>query len=269
MTFKHSLILGCIIFLVTDVYSQNNVGIGTTSPDPSAALEITANDKGVLVPRVTTAQRLGISNPANGLLVFDTTLDCFYYYTISTNSWVSLCSVPGPTGPTGPAGGPTGPTGVTGPTGPTGPIGATGISGATGPTGATGATGVTGAQGSGAKITLVTSPLVLLASTGTGFQTIMDYVINFNDLPLTGNQLRCTGWCYVSSSGVTATLQILINGSPVWTSGPITNTTSSPFDSGLITYSNPTGMGTVTLQLQAVGPGAQQANCVRPVLLLE
>ena len=48
------------------------VGIGTTSPDASAALDITANDKGLLIPRMTTVQRTGISSPANSLMVFDT-----------------------------------------------------------------------------------------------------------------------------------------------------------------------------------------------------
>ncbi len=49
-----------------------NVGIGTTSPNNSAALDVTANNKGVLLPRLTSLQRKAISNPATGLLVFDT-----------------------------------------------------------------------------------------------------------------------------------------------------------------------------------------------------
>src|SRR6185369_11296863 len=90
------------------------VGIGTTTPDASSVLELSSNNRGVLVPRLTTSQRTGISSPANGLLVYDTNLNCFYYYNAS--GWTSLCSVAGPTGPTGPVG----PTGLTGPTGPTG-----------------------------------------------------------------------------------------------------------------------------------------------------
>ena len=48
------------------------VGIGTTSPDASSALDITAADKGFLMPRMTTAQKTTIASPAMGLQVFDT-----------------------------------------------------------------------------------------------------------------------------------------------------------------------------------------------------
>lgn len=65
----------------------NNVGIGTTTPDSSAALDISAIDKGILIPRMSTAQREMISNPATGLLVFDTDTNTFWYY---ASSWSKL-----------------------------------------------------------------------------------------------------------------------------------------------------------------------------------
>ncbi len=49
-----------------------NVGIGTTSPDASSILELYSTNKGFLVPRMTTAQRDAISNPATGLLIYNT-----------------------------------------------------------------------------------------------------------------------------------------------------------------------------------------------------
>jgi hypothetical protein len=61
--------------------AQNNVGIGTTAPNSSALLEMVATDKGLLIPRVTTAQKNAIASPATGLLVFDQSLTQFYYYT--------------------------------------------------------------------------------------------------------------------------------------------------------------------------------------------
>jgi hypothetical protein len=64
-----TIILSSIVF---KTQAQNNVGIGTNNPNPSAKLDITANDKGVLIPRLTSAQRLSIVNPATGLLVYDT-----------------------------------------------------------------------------------------------------------------------------------------------------------------------------------------------------
>ncbi|MBL4585964.1 MAG: hypothetical protein JKX84_02740 [Flavobacteriales bacterium] len=120
-----------LIFLIPFIcFGQNyNVGIGTTSPDNSSILDISSTDKGVLIPRLNSLQRLGIPNPANGLLVYDFDIDCFFFFQSSTTSWQSLCSsdgTPGTTGATGEDGpvGPTGPSGgPPGPTGPTGPVG--------------------------------------------------------------------------------------------------------------------------------------------------
>ena len=87
-----ALILIFILGYSTNSFTQNNVGVGTNTPDPSAVLDASANDKGVLVPRLTTAQRLGIATPANGLLVFDTDLNCFHFYSSSSTSWENLCT---------------------------------------------------------------------------------------------------------------------------------------------------------------------------------
>src|SRR5882762_6718113 len=69
-----------IIFLLIAEFShaQNNVGIGTTTPNASSILEMQSTSQGVLVPRMTTAQRTAIAVPANGLLVYDTNFDCFF-----------------------------------------------------------------------------------------------------------------------------------------------------------------------------------------------
>ena len=76
------LLLGYMIALA------QNMGIGTLNPDPSAKLEISSIDKGLLIPRVNTTQRQGIINPATGLLVFDTDTKTFWYYNAS--SWINL-----------------------------------------------------------------------------------------------------------------------------------------------------------------------------------
>ncbi len=165
MKMKCTLLLLLSVFVgTTATFGQNNVGIGTPNPDASAILELNDNGKGLLVPRMTTAQRTAIATPANGLLVFDVTLNCFFYYTTATN-WQSLCQasgVTGPTGDTGPQGvaGVNGTNGATGPTGDTGPAGTNGangtngtngIDGVTGPTGPTGATGPQGPAGAAAN----------------------------------------------------------------------------------------------------------------------
>ncbi|MFT5723757.1 MAG: hypothetical protein ACI9JN_000874 [Bacteroidia bacterium] len=49
-----------LVLLMTSftAWSQNNVGIGTLTPASDAILDLSADDKGLLVPRLTTNQRL-------------------------------------------------------------------------------------------------------------------------------------------------------------------------------------------------------------------
>ena len=153
--------------------AQNNIGIGTTTPDASSILEMQSTTQGVLVPRMLAAARLAIAATANGLLVYDLDSMCFFFY--KAGIWTNMCnatsSSSGPTGPTG-AVGLTGPSGANGSTGPTGihcwdlngnnindpaedinsdgvwdALDCRGAIGAVGPTGAVGANGATGVAG--------------------------------------------------------------------------------------------------------------------------
>ena len=56
------------------------VGVGTSSIDASALLELSSTTRGFLPPRMTTVQRDAISSPANGLLIFNTTTNVLNYY---------------------------------------------------------------------------------------------------------------------------------------------------------------------------------------------
>ncbi|GIV43224.1 MAG: hypothetical protein KatS3mg035_0347 [Bacteroidia bacterium] len=57
------------------------IGIGTTSPSPSSILDLSSTNKGLLIPRMTQAERNAISSPATGLLIYQTNLaPGFYYY---------------------------------------------------------------------------------------------------------------------------------------------------------------------------------------------
>lgn len=129
---------------------QQNMGVGTLNPDASAILELQATDMGLLITRMTTAQKLAIPSPATGLLVYDLDTQSFWYF--DGTQWVEAIGPQGPQGPTGPQGaaGTIGVDGATGPTGPQGPPGVNGtqgVDGATGPQGPPGPTGAAGPQG--------------------------------------------------------------------------------------------------------------------------
>lgn len=82
------------------LYAQGNVGIGTTAPDASALLDLTSTTRGLLVPRMTEAQKLLIATPATGLLIYQTnaattgpytgTAPTFWYY--SGTLWIPIVS---------------------------------------------------------------------------------------------------------------------------------------------------------------------------------
>ncbi len=84
-----ALLLLLSIAATTLVTAQQGVGINTTTPDPSAALDINSTDKGLLVPRMTTAQRNAIVNPATGLIVLNLDDKCVDIYNGTT--WIKNC----------------------------------------------------------------------------------------------------------------------------------------------------------------------------------
>ncbi|MCW3086487.1 MAG: hypothetical protein JWP12_3853 [Bacteroidetes bacterium] len=187
---KSNLLKSAVIFgmtVITAVLSpgklsaQDNVGIGTNTPDASAILEILSANKGVLVPRMNTVGMNAIAAPANSLLIYNTDSMCYFFYRQPSSTWVSLCALaaggsgaPGATGATG-AAGVAGTNGIhcwdtngngvndpsedtngdgswnaadcAGTAGATGATGANGTNGATGTTGDVGATGIAGTTG--------------------------------------------------------------------------------------------------------------------------
>jgi hypothetical protein len=85
---KQLLLLSFAWLYVLQSNAQNSIGIGTATPHSSALLEINSNNKGLLIPRLSTAQRTAIASPATGLLVFDTDTNSIWAY--DGTAWKNL-----------------------------------------------------------------------------------------------------------------------------------------------------------------------------------
>lgn len=70
---KHLIYSLLIIHLAHTAHSQG-IGIGTSTPDSSAKLDVSSTNSGFLPPRMTFQQRNAIVNPARGLMIY--CLDC-------------------------------------------------------------------------------------------------------------------------------------------------------------------------------------------------
>lgn len=85
MNQKLSLLLIIALVYFTNIHAQNiAINDNGSSPDTTAMLDISSSTKGLLIPRMTAAQRNTIPTPAQGLLVYSTTDSSFYYY---SNEW--------------------------------------------------------------------------------------------------------------------------------------------------------------------------------------
>lgn len=67
-------------------------------PFSGALLELESINKGLLVSRLTTAQRdaIALKDRSNGMLIYNISTDCFNYWAANTENWLSICGTPPP-----------------------------------------------------------------------------------------------------------------------------------------------------------------------------
>ena len=83
-----------IVFLVYSVSFNAQIGIGTGTPNSNAVLDVYSTSQGVKFPTLSTSERMAISSPAEGLMVFDTDLDCLMINRAEkTHDWECLGNI--------------------------------------------------------------------------------------------------------------------------------------------------------------------------------
>lgn len=95
-----------MLLLLGTVPINAQVGIGTTTPAPSALLDLNSDAKGFLSPRMETNKRNLIASPVRGLMIYNTTYDVLEVYSgpPENPSWVGVFGAKGGVGLKGPTG---------------------------------------------------------------------------------------------------------------------------------------------------------------------
>ena len=77
-----------LLFCISNTTHAQSMGISNAAitPDPSSILEMRTTDKGILIPRMTTAERDIISLPATGLMLYNTSTNQYNFY--NGSAWV-------------------------------------------------------------------------------------------------------------------------------------------------------------------------------------
>ncbi|KAF2335860.1 hypothetical protein [Flavobacterium nitrogenifigens] len=95
-----SLLSFCSVFaqVETAKIKDGTISNGATKARDGAIFELESNNKGMLISRMSTAQRNAIpsANLSNGLLVFNTNTNCFDYWDALRVQWLSMCGTPPP-----------------------------------------------------------------------------------------------------------------------------------------------------------------------------
>lgn len=78
-------------FVYIPVFSQSlSINTDGSTANASAMLDVKSTLKGILIPRMTTAQKTAIATPATGLQVYDTDLNQLFFY--NGSSWTAIAN---------------------------------------------------------------------------------------------------------------------------------------------------------------------------------
>jgi hypothetical protein len=88
-TTTKSIFATCCFLLLAITLTNAQVGVGTTSPNASAQLDVTSTTKGFLPPRMTSAERSNIASPTAGLMVYQTDATAGLYY-YNGSAWIYI-----------------------------------------------------------------------------------------------------------------------------------------------------------------------------------
>ena len=88
------LFLILLIFDATAVSSQIKMGDNPLTIDPAAIFEIESKEQGVLLPRMSSLERdqIAFAEIPNGLLIFNTDIDTFEFYSSIQQKWIPISS---------------------------------------------------------------------------------------------------------------------------------------------------------------------------------
>lgn len=86
---RTTLFMMLIFCGMASLKAQVSINSDGSEANASAMLDVVSTTKGILVPRMTSTERIDISSPANGLLVFDETTASFWFYK-TVGGWTEL-----------------------------------------------------------------------------------------------------------------------------------------------------------------------------------
>ena len=89
---RYLCFMALALFMAPCIAQNVAINEDGSSPDPKAILDIKSSNKGVLIPRMSTAQRMSIASPKEGLLVYDSTTSSFWYSKGTYPYWQNLAT---------------------------------------------------------------------------------------------------------------------------------------------------------------------------------